>query len=148
MQRWGIILFCGAVIVGAYFLFAGEKKGTSLAPPPAVAGWDEIDECTPFTSFDGSQTLDFEASRKVSLANELDDTKKSEHKIDGTWSFNEEKKRYTIFLGEAASDYTLIKPNNSTLCILASGDIGSVNMRESWFALIEDFANYEPEDRY
>jgi hypothetical protein len=44
---------------------------------------------------------------------------------------------YTLFFGEASSDYILIKPNNSDLCILAIGDIGSVNMRESWFALID-----------
>jgi hypothetical protein len=116
-----------AVIVGAYFLFAREKKNQY----PAIAGWDEIDECAPFTSFDGSQTLDFERSHKVSVA------KKPSTKIDGTWSFNEEKKRYTLFFGEASSDYILIKPNNSDLCILAIGDIGSVNMRESWFALID-----------
>ena len=70
VQRWGAILFWGAVIAGvAYFLFAGEKKNAP-ALPPAVAGWEEINECAPFASFDGSQTLDFEQSRKVSLTTE------------------------------------------------------------------------------
>ena len=146
MQRWGAILFWGAVIAGgAYFLFAGEKKNAPVLPP-AAAGWGDIDECAPFTSFDGSKTLDFERSHKVSVTPESDDAKKSEQKIDGTWSFNEENKRYTLFFGEARSEYSLIKPNKSTLCILASGDVGSVNMRESWFALIEDDGS-EDQDR-
>jgi hypothetical protein len=35
-------------------------------------------------------------------------------------------------------DYALVKPEDASVCILAPGDIGAVNLRESWFARIDN----------
>jgi hypothetical protein len=110
-----------------------------VTPPlPAIAGFDDIDECGSVTSFDGSKTLDFERDHKVTLTvGALGTANKPEQTINGTWSFNEEQMRYTTIFREGWTDYTLVKPEGSDVCILARGDIGAVNMRESWFGHIE-----------
>jgi hypothetical protein len=111
--------------------------------PPGIAaggrGLEDIDECGSLKSFDGTKTLDLERSYKVSLTEKLpNDADKPERKVDETWSFDEEKERYTVSFADSSADYALVKPDDSSVCILAPGDAGAVNLRESWFARIED----------
>ena len=89
------MLFWGAVIVGALYLFSGGTRNPGAAPAPLVAGWDDLDECSPMTSFDGHKTLDFDRDHNVDLTEEdtPDDekSKKSERKTfdDGKKSMDE-----------------------------------------------------------
>jgi hypothetical protein len=89
------------------------------------------------TSFDGHKTLDFDSDHKVDLTEEdnSDDGKftKSERKTSGTWSYDEEHKRFTVIINDRSTDYTLMRPEGSDVCILAVGDLRSVNVTESWF---------------
>jgi hypothetical protein len=125
-----------AVVLAVYPLLLRENARRSSEPE--VPGWDEIDECGSLTSFDGTKTLDFESSHKVTLTEKSsDEADKTEQKSDGTWSFDVETKRYTVYFKDAAQ-YQLVKPEDSSVCILAPGDVGAVNLRESWFARIED----------
>jgi hypothetical protein len=137
MKRWGIIFFWAAVILGAYYLLSAVNA--RRASQPEVAGWDDIDECGSLKSFDGTKTLDFERSYKVSLTEKSpNDADKPERKVDGTWSFDEEKERYIVSFADSSADYALVKPDDSSVCILAPGDAGAVNLRKSWFGRIED----------
>lgn len=143
--RLGPILLLSAVVLAGYFLFGRER--TSVPPPLlAIAGFDDIDECGSVTSFDGSKTLDFERDHKATLTvRPFGSANKPEQTIDGTWSFNEEQMRYTTIFRDG---WTVVKPEGSDVCILARGDIGAVNMRESWFGHIEtEPPDSDPGDR-
>src|SRR6202035_1166257 len=87
--------------------------------------------CGIVTSFDGSKTLEFGPGHDVILI--LPRSEKEAESALGRWSFDEERKLYTTVLEGKMTDYTLIKPEESGVCILARGDIGAVNIRESWF---------------
>jgi hypothetical protein len=145
MQRWGVVLFLYAALLGSYYFFPPDEKATALQPLLSVAGWDDIRECGSVTSLDGAKTLEFASSHKVGLTEtDVQDEKEPRRTTDGSWSFDEQKKRYTITFGDKWTDYTLITPDGSSVCILARGDIGAVNLRESWFGRIE----IEPDDDY
>jgi hypothetical protein len=140
MRGWTALLFWGAVIVGALYLFSGGTRNPGAAPPPLVEGWDDLDECSPMTSFDGHKMLDFDRDHKVDLTEEDtpddENSKKSERKTFGTWSYDEEHKRFTVIINDRWTNYTLMRPQGSDVCILAVGDLRSVNITESWFGTV------------
>lgn len=126
-----------AALIGVYHLLSAENA--RRLSQPAVAGWEELDECGSLKSFDGTKTLDFERSHKASLTEKpANDADKPERKVDGTWSFDAENERYTVSIGGTSTGYELVKPEDSSVCILAPGDVGAVNLRESWFGKIDD----------
>jgi hypothetical protein len=132
MRSWTALLFWGAVIVGALYLFSGGTRNP-------VEGWDDLDECSPMTSFDGHKMLDFDRDHKVDLTEEDtpdENSKKSERKTFGTWSYDEEHKRFTVIINDRWTNYTLMRPESSDVCILAVGDLRSVNITESWFGTV------------
>jgi hypothetical protein len=131
------LLLVGAVILGVYPILLTENAHRSSRP--AVAGWDEIDECGSLTSWDGTKTLDFERNHRASVSEKpSDEADKSERKVDGIWSFDAEKDRYIVAFKDSRVDYELVKPEDSSVCILAPGDISAANLRESWFGRIKD----------
>jgi hypothetical protein len=140
MKGWTAVLFWGAVIVGALYLFSGGTQNPASAPSSLIPGWDDLDECSPMTSFDGYKSLDFDSDHNVDLTEEdnPDDGKftKSERKTSGTWSYHDEHKRFTVIINDRSTDYTLMRPEGSDVCILAVGDLRSVNITESWFGTV------------
>jgi hypothetical protein len=137
MSKILLLVLAAAVILGVYYILSAENAHRQSRPE--VAGWDDIDECGSLTSFDGTKTLDFERSHKASLTEKAsNDADKPERKVDGTWSFDPEKERYTVSFGDSPAHYELVKPEDASVCILAPGDVSSVNLRESWFGRIED----------
>jgi hypothetical protein len=132
-----VAALAAAALLGVYHLLSAENA--RRLSQPVVAGWEDLDECGSLKSFDGTKTLDFERSHKASLTEKsANDADKPERKVDGTWSFDEEKERYTVSIGDGSADYELVKPEDSSVCILAPGDVGAVNLRESWFGKIDD----------
>lgn len=138
MQRTLLpLILVAAVILGVYYILSKENAHRSSRP--AVAGWDDIEACGSLTSFDGTKTIDFEREHKIVRTEKspnADD--KSERKSIGTWSFDAEKERYTVSFEDGLLEYKLVKPEESSVCILAPGDVGAVNLRESWFGTIEE----------
>jgi hypothetical protein len=132
-----VAALAAAALLGVYHLLSAENA--RRLSQPVVAGWEDLDECGSLKSFDGTKTLDFERTHKASLTEKSEnDANKPERKVDGTWSFDEEKERYTVSIGDSSADYELVKPEDSSVCILAPGDVGAVNLRESWFGKIDD----------
>ena len=132
-----VAALAAAALLGVYHLLSAENA--RRLSQPVVAGWEDLDECGSLKSFDGTKTLDFERSHKASLTEKsANDADKPERKVDGTWSFDEEKERYTVSIGDSSADYELVKPEDSSVCILTPGDVGAVNLRESWFGKIDD----------
>ena len=131
------LVLMAALILGVYYILSLENA--RRASRPVVAGWDDIEECGSLTSFDGSKTIDFERDHTVTLTEKSPDgDDKSERKSSGTWSFDEEEERYTVSLADKSLEYTLVKPEESSVCIFTPGDdVSAVNLRESWFGTTE-----------
>jgi hypothetical protein len=137
MSKVLVLALAAAAVLGVYHLLSAENA--RRLSQPTVAGWEELDECGSLKSFDGTKALDFERSHKASLTEKsANDADKPERKVDGTWAFDEDKERYTVSIGDSSADYELVKPEDSSVCILAPGDVGAVNLRESWFGKIDD----------
>src|SRR5215813_4333609 len=132
------LLLMAALIVGVYYILSTENA--RRASRPVVAGWEDIEECGSLTSFDGTKTIDLERDHKVALTEKTaDGDDKSERKSSGTWSFDEDNERYTVSLADKSLEYTLVKPEESNVCIFTpSDDVDAVNLRESWFGRIEE----------
>jgi hypothetical protein len=138
MRRWSVIvLFWAALILGVYYFLSTEKA--RRLSKPEIAGWDDIHACGSLTSFDGTKTLDFERSHKAHLTEKSsDDAEQPEREVDGAWSFDADNERYTVTFGDSSADYALVKPDDSSVCVLARGDVSAVNLRESWFGPKDD----------
>ena len=132
------LVLMAALIVGVYYILSTENA--RRASRPVVAGWEDIEECGSLTSFDGTKTIDLERDHKVALTEKTaDGDDKSERKSSGTWSFDEDNERYTVSLADKSLEYTLVKPEESNVCIFTpSDDVDAVNLRESWFGRIEE----------
>jgi hypothetical protein len=132
------LVLMAALILGVYYILSTENA--RRAARPVVAGWEDIEECGSLTSFDGTKTIDLERDNKVTLTEKsADGDDKSERKSSGTWSFDEDNERYTVSLADKSLEYTLVKPEESNVCIFTpSDDVDAVNLRESWFGRIEE----------
>jgi hypothetical protein len=132
------LVLMAALILGVYYILSTENA--RRASRPVVAGWEDIEECGSLSSFDGTKTIDLERDHKVTLTEKsADGDDKSERKSSGTWSFDEDNERYTVSLADKSLEYTLVKPEESNVCIFTpSDDVGAVNLRESWFGRIEE----------
>jgi hypothetical protein len=146
-----LFVLIAAVMLGVYYILSTENA-RRLARPE-IAGWDDIEECGSLTSFDGTKTLEFERDNTATLTEKSSDgddkneddkeddknrADKPERKVSGTWTFDEEKEHYTVSFEGTSVDYKLVKPEDSSVCILAPGDVEAVNLRESWFGKIEE----------
>jgi hypothetical protein len=106
---------------------------------------DLIDECTPFTSYDGKSALDFSLSNssvtlqtvRVSPRNKLDDvvyTAADVARITGTFKINESEHVVTVSVEKIDESFLVIGPSYSLQeCVLISGTPESANMKASWF---------------
>jgi hypothetical protein len=137
-----LFVLIAAVMLGVYYILSTENA-RRLARPE-IAGWGDIEECGSLTSFDGTKTLEFERDNTVTLTEKSSDEDdkngddKPERKSSGTWAFDAEKEHYTVSFEGTSADYKLIKPEDSSVCIFAPGDVEAVNLRESWFGRIEE----------
>ncbi|SRR6266571_153053 len=132
-----LAILVAAVILGVYHILSSENA--RRLSRPVVEGWDEIDECGSLTSFDGTKTIDFERTQKIVLTEKSsNDDDSSERKVIGTWSFDAEKERYTVSIEGTSLTYQLVKPEDSSVCIFTPGDVGAVNLRDSWFGRIDE----------
>ena len=132
-----LAILVAAVILGVYHILSSENA--RRLSRPVVEGWDEIDECGSLTSFDGAKTIDFERTQKIVLTEKSSNgNDSSERKVIGTWSFDAEKERYTVSIEGTSLTYQLVKPEDSSVCIFTPGDVGAVNLRDSWFGRIAE----------
>jgi hypothetical protein len=137
-----LFVLIAAVMLGVYYILSTENA--RRLSRPEIAGFDDIEECGSLTSFDGTKTLEFERDNTATLTEKSSDEDdkngddKPERKSSGTWAFDEEKEHYTVSFEGTSVDYRLVKPEDSSVCIFAPGDVEAVNLRESWFGKIDE----------
>ena len=103
-----------------------------------------LDDCSPFQSFDGVQTLEFDrAHYTVELREAVGDERnallaENPQTTQGTWTADEATRAVVVNLASIPTTYILVVPPNQIQCILAHGPIGSADLQASWFGTLTD----------
>jgi hypothetical protein len=143
MARWtGVAFFI--FVAAAGYLAITERDAQRSAPEP-VAGWKELDDCLPMQSLDGTRELIPAETGAIQVRGD----KRDDEMPTGEWTFDEGSKRYLITIGAERVLYSLVRPKDSEVCILARGELASADMTASWYGrtlndLEGDAANSEP----
>jgi hypothetical protein len=53
--------------------------------------------------------------------------------VDGSWSFDESARRYTITINDESVTYSVIAPGDGDNCMLVKGDLVTADLTRSWF---------------
>jgi len=107
---------------------------------------DLLDDCSPFESFDGVQTLEFDAAAHTVILNEAvgDERTKgvlfAEHPqvTEGKWTAGEATRTVVLDLASIPTTYILVIPPNRMQCILARGTTDAANLQSSWFGSLPE----------
>jgi hypothetical protein len=149
------IVLCAGLGVAAYAAFRSGSPSVEsevTAKRVSVPGWDQLDTCSPMQSLDDTKELTFLEDHTVNI---LEREAKTLRELGpstaaGTWAFDESAERYFVTLSQQRKSYILVHPEDSGVCILASGEIAAANIGESWFSRIAEDADddHDPDDRY
>jgi hypothetical protein len=123
---------------------AGARPAEDRSAGTAIV--DDLEDCSPFYSFDGAQHLDFDdggVSRTEESSAGAPGEAASATNAEGAYTADDASSRVRVTLGGARREYTLIVPTDSDECLLVVGDPHRADLRQSWYGEIVD----EPEIR-
>src|ERR1700730_601171 len=129
----------GVTFLYAIFNVAFEQRET----PQVIPGWDGISSCSFMVSFDGKRRLWLSENNfaRIDGANGPS--------TDGSWSFDESTRKYTIAVPEPVV-YSAIAPGEGNDCMLIRGELETADLHRSWFysrADLDDQSDNEPPER-
>jgi hypothetical protein len=118
-----------------------EHRASDTDAEPTI--YDSIDDCSPFSSVDGSRQLEFDvASGRVTLSDDagglLAPAGGAPLKSVGTFAADETTQQVFVRVAGAIGRYTLVVPSDSEQCILAAGASDAANLERSWFGRPEE----------
>jgi len=115
------------------------------APSSETTVADDLDGCSPFSSLDGKQRLDFDTTTSLVVREDesaggvspVDDGAPTTRAI-GRFAVDERTGRVLVRLAGVTLQYTLVAPPDSNQCILAADKADTVDLERSWFGEVED----------
>jgi hypothetical protein len=123
-------------LLSAYFYFQ------TSAPPDGPPGWEELILCSELTSIDSKKSLSLSEDFSAELTESIDGGGSKSSK--GHWSLlDAEKHLYQIDIADAVGNYIVVSPPDAEGCILAQGGLNNADLRDSWFSVRIDPADYE-----
>jgi hypothetical protein len=139
------VIGAGVFAIMLYLAFASDFLGFVFsgrdvaAPPqkPAVPGWNDLEPCAFLTSLDDKKNLALTEEQGVELVeSDLDENGVATENrlLQGRWSYDATSKRYSVTLDGDTTTYTLLSRGDPTTCILVKGDLGTADLRASWFS--------------
>lgn len=144
------LLACGAAVF-AYAIYVHRSQQVT---PPTISGWNDLIFCSHAVSFDGSRELLLSEQHIATLYEKSvakNEKSNEDTRVLGTWSFNDQSKKYILSLAGTTNAYTLLSPEQVSTCMLIKGNLDSADLRESWFSAEEDDPgdyDRDPGDRY
>ena len=127
--------------VGAYRAFFRTDIVRTHEERTLPAGWLDLSPCSFTRSFDGTKWLTLADDQSAELREALspEQGKAGNERVStGKWSYDETSKQYSVTLNDEATDYTLLSQDGVATCILVKGGLSNADLRESWFATIDD----------
>ena len=123
------------------FAYSVYVHRSNLTAPPIVPGWRELISCSVAVSLDGTRELRLSEDHRAMLQDKSlskDERPDKDIGADGTWSFDDRSKKYSVSNGNTTVAYTLVSPEQTGTCILIRGTLDSANLLESWFSAPTD----------
>jgi hypothetical protein len=147
----------GWLVLGVLYLVFGRGSSAVTVPPPPqpiISGWNDLAQCTFLTSLDETRELTLTEKQGAEFREGAPSqgTEKAEGRfIEGVWNYDAGSKRYLITLDGETTSYALLSRGDPTTCILVKGDLGTADLRASWFSFpskddVPDY-DYEPDRR-
>jgi hypothetical protein len=120
------------------------RHATSVATSPrdeqAALTIAELEDCSPFYSFSGLESLDFSGNSvfetRPDPGSQLEP--RSQDRRRATFDIDPDNGRVRVFTGRSRRDYTLVVPTDGDQCVLAAGPASAANLARSWFGEIQD----------
>jgi hypothetical protein len=106
--------------------------------------YESIDDCSPFSSVDGSKQLEFDiVAGRVTLSDDAGGllaptSDAAPLKIVGTFAADKTTQQVIVRVGGETHRYALVVPSDGEQCILAAGASNAANLERSWFGSVED----------
>ena len=149
-RTWAKVLYTFAAVALVYWIFFYKSdEARTLENKSAIPGWDDLIPCSDMVSFDGTKTLTLYEDHRASFYDndQLKAPKEGEHGVtaEGTWSFDEISKRYSVTLNGLTTDYLMLFPEDVNTCMLIKGDLETADLRGSWFSKSDQLESDEPE---
>jgi hypothetical protein len=115
------------------------------APSSETTVADDLDGCSPFSSLNGKQTLEFDVAtglvtredESAGAVSPVDDGPPTTRAI-GRFAVDERTRQVLVRLAGVTLQYTLVAPPDSNQCILAADEADTVDLERSWFGEVED----------
>jgi hypothetical protein len=147
---WAKVLYTLAAVALVYWIFFYKPdEALTTEIQSAVPGWDDLIPCSDMVSFDGTKTLTLYEDHRTSVyyKDPLKEPKEGERgvTVEGTWSFDEISKRYSVTLNGLTTDYLMLSPEDVSTCMLIKGDLEAADLRGSWFSKSDEPESDEPE---
>jgi hypothetical protein len=130
-QSWGLAAHPAHGAIGA-------SAEADEAPPPASA---DLEDCSPFYSFAGTEELDFEDGVVVETREDAGSPPSRDRRAEkrrGTFAVDDASARVRITVGKTTRDFTLVVPTDSDQCVLAAGPANAADLQRSWFGELDD----------
>ncbi len=130
-RYWRLLVLAIAVAGVAYLIFRRHEELAAEQPWPA--GWADLLNCDDMASLDGTKELKFFDDRRAVMYDKAKRNERGKYLVvDGTWSYDELTKPYTVTLNGESATYSIAEPAGGN-CMLVNGTLGATNLRESWF---------------
>ena len=138
----GVKILCACAGAAFVCFIFSARTDKARAPIRIVPGWDDLASCAYVTSLDGTKQLSISENNRATLYESvaLLDKKGSVERIpiEGTWSFDEISKQYSVALNGVTTTYLLVNPERGGVCMLIAGELEAANLRRSWFTFQSD----------
>jgi hypothetical protein len=137
-KPWGYIMMLGCIVAGGGYWLFRPVPVANFEPP--VAGWEALSSCSSVTSLEGDREMEFSDNQRAALWNLTTPSERKKSGIwkriaaEGKWEYDVQSKRYSITLNGETTTYTLLSPKRQPMCVLFKGDLGTADLRESWFS--------------
>jgi hypothetical protein len=111
-----------------------------LAPPPAPTVSSRLEDCSPFSSFDGRHEREFDGAKGTVIQTEdvveegVGIPDPHQPQSTGTFTTDDSTMRVRVEMPGSVEEYELVSPVGSDTCILAVGDSASADLRNSWIS--------------
>ena len=123
-----VCLFVGLLYI-ALAPFAAKQR--TMAP-----GFEELVPCAFLTSLDSKSSLYLSGHRDARISKTTD---AGTTWASGTWTLlADDSHLYRIDIDGVSTTYTLISAPEGEGCMLVPGDVGSADLRKSWFSALTD----------
>lgn len=136
-SRWNRAVVSALACLIALCLIAAQPLCQVKAEPSSklksVPGWEDISDCSEFTSIDSKKSLSLSPDGSASLV-DTDEAGKTKS-YGGSWSLIDPAQRgYLVNVPGMISRYILVSPPDGS-CLMVSGSVERADLRLSWFSV-------------